>query len=115
MLRRSFIAFALGFAPVAWLFGQEPADATEKKFADSIAPFFAPFTTDRAALAPDGKHVAYTLHKGDTAYVIIMDVDRPDSTLTVAIAKDRARAKTADGTIKADTDEIDPDAGNFLA
>ncbi len=76
-----------------------PADSAEPRFADTIKPFFAPIATDRATIAPDGKHVAYTLHKGDTAYVMIMNVDRPDVKLPIALCEDRARPKAFGGQI----------------
>lgn len=68
----------------------------------TIKQFFEPITTDRATLAPDGKHVAYTAHRGDTAYVIIMNVDRPDVKLPIAVSVDRARFKNFGEQIDSD-------------
>jgi len=44
---------------------------------DKIAAYFRPYQTDRASLAPDGRHLAYSLHEGETVYVLIVDVDDP--------------------------------------
>lgn len=51
-----------------------------------LADIFSPFRIDRAALSPDGRHVAYTLREGDSVSVLIAAVDTPDRALTKARA-----------------------------
>jgi dipeptidyl aminopeptidase/acylaminoacyl peptidase len=97
MPRQVIAALTLGLLALGTLHSAEDATpANETRSVDSVTPFFTPFATERAALAPDGKHVAYTLHRDHTAYVIIMDVERPQVKLTVAIGEDRAAVNTFD-------------------
>jgi dipeptidyl aminopeptidase/acylaminoacyl peptidase len=63
---------------------------------DKIATYFRPYQTDRASLAPDGRHLAYTMRDGETAYVMIVDVDDPNSKVPVAVADDRYRLNASD-------------------
>lgn len=38
---------------------------------------FAPFRTDAAALSPDGRHLAYTVHEKDELLLFIVPIDEP--------------------------------------
>ena len=55
---------------------------------DKIATYFRPYQTDLATLAPDGRHLAYSMREGEKVYVLIVDVDDPKSKVTVALADD---------------------------
>lgn len=39
--------------------------------------FFSPFRTDRAAISPDGKHIAYTVRDGETLNVLVIASAEP--------------------------------------
>jgi pimeloyl-ACP methyl ester carboxylesterase len=59
-------------------FGAEqasPADSAPRVPRFEI--LFSPFTTDRAALSPDGKLLAYTLREKDLVSVVVIEVDNP--------------------------------------
>jgi pimeloyl-ACP methyl ester carboxylesterase len=47
----------------------------------AVAPglFFKPFQTDRAALAPDGKHLAYSERRGEKICLVIVDIEAKSS------------------------------------
>lgn len=116
MPRLAALALWFGFGAVTLVaFAEETSANVEVDFTKSVAPFFAPFTTDRAALAPDGKHVAYTLHKGESVYVIIMAIDRPEEKVTLAVGDDRRRGKTRAGSIVSDVDQLNASRPNFGA
>jgi pimeloyl-ACP methyl ester carboxylesterase len=42
---------------------------------NALGAFFKPFQTDRAALAPDGKHLAYAERNGEKIYLVIVDLE----------------------------------------
>ena len=43
---------------------------------------FQHFRTDRAALSPDGKHLAYSVREGEIVSVVVIDIDHPDKIKT---------------------------------
>jgi dipeptidyl aminopeptidase/acylaminoacyl peptidase len=43
---------------------------------------FQPFRTDRAALSPDGKYLAYSVREGEVLSVVVIDIDHPDKIKT---------------------------------
>lgn len=57
--------------------------------AERFVEFFAPLTTDTAALSPDGKHLAYSFRHGDEISILTLAVDAPArAKRVVAVAKD---------------------------
>ncbi|HEX2851693.1 MAG TPA: alpha/beta fold hydrolase [Opitutaceae bacterium] len=63
-----------GLIRAAFVFGVcGPALAVEPRTA-AIRGIFAPFQTDQAALAPDGKHVAFEKREGDRLFLAIVDL-----------------------------------------
>jgi dipeptidyl aminopeptidase/acylaminoacyl peptidase len=71
------VSLGLGFALAACGCGQ----------ADPIAEIFQPYQTEQVALAPDGKHLAYSLHHDDLISVILLDLDT-NKARQVDVAKD---------------------------
>jgi hypothetical protein len=52
-------------------------------------PMFAPLRTDTAALAPDGKHLAYTWREKDAVSLLVVPIDTPrQSTASGVVARD---------------------------
>jgi len=43
---------------------------------------FQPFRTDRAALSPDGKYLAYSVRDGEVLSIVVIDIDHPDKIKT---------------------------------
>lgn len=80
--------------PPAFSFAQsQPAAAPAAKAptapsVEKYAPYFMAPQTERAVLSPDGKYVAYTVHKGETLYVQIVPLDNPAARKSVAISDD---------------------------
>ena len=67
------------------------AAAAEEKVgpsAERFAPYFRPFRTERAALSQDGQYVAFSVHKDETLYVYLLDLDDPASMRSVAVSED---------------------------
>lgn len=51
---------------------------------------FVPFTTETAALSPDGRRLAYTMRKGENISIVALEVDAPKkATASVLAATDR--------------------------
>ncbi len=44
-----------------------------------FAELFRRFRTEHAALAPDGRHLAYSVREGEDLFVVIIDLDQPTS------------------------------------
>lgn len=56
---------------------------------DRFVPLFSPLRTDRAALSPDGKYVAYSVREAGTVSVVIIEADHPEkATARVTVATD---------------------------
>lgn len=53
---------------------------------ENFFTLFTPLRTDRAAISPDGKHIAYTVREGETLNVVIVETDNPGVLKTVAVA-----------------------------
>ena len=51
------------------------ADPAEAARIERIATIFRPFQTDRAALAPDGRHLAYELRRDERLFLVIVNLD----------------------------------------
>lgn len=50
---------------------------------------YRPFTTDQAALSPDGKYLAYSIREGGELHVVVLEVDHPEKATTkVMVATD---------------------------
>src|SRR4051812_37207110 len=75
-----------GMATAAWLAAQSVSPAVR---AVTVAPMqpaatralvttlFQPFLAEQVALAPDGRHVAYTEHRGEELAIIILQLEEP--------------------------------------
>lgn len=61
--------------------------------AAQVAPYYAPFRVQKAALAPDGRHVAFTVFRDRQVDIVIADVDDPEARLTVPF-ENRREAET---------------------
>jgi len=61
-----------------------PASAGAALLADSLRPRQA----DVIALAPDGRHLAYSSHEDNKALVIIMDLDKPGKRVAAVVGHD---------------------------
>lgn len=55
---------------------QPPPTSAQPEKSD-FEKLFMPFRTERAALSPDGKHLAYTLREGENLSVVVVEVDNP--------------------------------------
>lgn len=49
--------------------------AAEPAGKEKFAPTFAPLLAGHARLAPDGRHVAYSLREGDEIFAGVVDID----------------------------------------
>ncbi|HEX2803003.1 MAG TPA: hypothetical protein VHN55_03335, partial [Sphingomicrobium sp.] len=109
-------AVLLALLAVGSAFAEESLDAAQRaqRFSETIRPFFTPTATDRATLSPDGKHVAYTLHHGDTAYVMMINVDDPGVKIPIAVSEDREGPAFARNKIRGRVVFLDWAAGRRL-
>lgn len=77
-----------------------PVAAPEARF-DSL---FRPPGTDRAALSPDGKYLAYTLRDADELSVVIVEVDQPGKpTAYIKVVSDEQATAMMDTMARAKT------------
>jgi pimeloyl-ACP methyl ester carboxylesterase len=53
---------------------------------------FEQFRTERAALSPDGRHIAYTLRENEAVTVVVIDLDHPETLKTRVKVVDDAGA-----------------------
>jgi pimeloyl-ACP methyl ester carboxylesterase len=60
-----------------------------------IADFFRPYSTERAALAPDGRHLAYTVRENGELRVLIVDLET-NRAKTLVVAKDEVAVMSGD-------------------
>jgi pimeloyl-ACP methyl ester carboxylesterase len=65
------------------------AEALADPYADWLAELYRPFQAEQVALAPDGKHVAFTRHEKGVLSVVLMAVDDPASRINLQVADDR--------------------------
>lgn len=70
-----------------------PASTTTAAAAEKLDPhrfreFFRPFRTDRAAISPDGKHLAFTVREADKLYVVTCATDKLDTALAKVLVAD---------------------------
>ena len=56
---------------------------------DRVSALYQPFQAEDVALAPDGRHVAYTRHESGELSVTVLSVDGPSSRINVTVAADR--------------------------
>jgi dipeptidyl aminopeptidase/acylaminoacyl peptidase len=56
---------------------------------DWLTTLYRPFQAEQVALAPDGKHVAFTRHDKGVLSVVLMSVDDPASRVNLQVADDR--------------------------
>jgi pimeloyl-ACP methyl ester carboxylesterase len=62
---------------------KKPAPTTEE-----LTTWLSPYRTEQAALAPDGRHLAYTVHEGEQTMIVIVDVDEPSKKAVVPVGPD---------------------------
>lgn len=80
-----------------------PSSASEAPLAvGTAAPerffkLFSPYTTDAAALSPDGKLLAYGLREGDNLSVLVVEIDNPS----------KVRSKVIVGTAESSTPKLE--------
>lgn len=65
-----------------------PARAAAVATATEIAAWLQPDRVQQATLAPDGRHLAYTVHEDDQTLVVIIDVDDPSKRAVMPVGKD---------------------------
>lgn len=58
---------------------------------DRFAELFRPFRTERAALSPDGRYLAYSIREADQLFVAVVEIDHPEKmTARVLVATDES-------------------------
>ncbi|MBI5382458.1 MAG: prolyl oligopeptidase family serine peptidase [Opitutae bacterium] len=63
-----------------------PLDAAPRQpTASDIAAIFRSFRADLITLAPDGRHLAYTLREGQHLFLRIVDVDHPETKAIIVV------------------------------
>jgi dienelactone hydrolase len=62
--------------------------------AAQIAALFRPFEMDHVTLSPDGRHLAYTVRKGEELFLVLRDLDT-NKTISVSVAEAQAMALSA--------------------
>ena len=77
---------ALGVWVALLLTGALPA-AERLPAPGELAALYKPFHVGQVALAPDGRHLAYTVQEGTLLFVMVMEVDRPDRKATLMIGE----------------------------
>jgi pimeloyl-ACP methyl ester carboxylesterase len=60
----------------ASLLAADPPPAAVDPAPVDLAGYFRPFQTDRAALAPSGRHMAYPRRQGDRLFLVILDLEQ---------------------------------------
>ena len=69
---------------------------------------FQPVRTDRAALSPDGKYLAYSIRENDTVAVAVIEIDHPEKMKEVAAIAKTVAEKTKAGDPRAADTNIGP-------
>lgn len=74
-----------------------PAQASPDAVNERFVELFTPFRTDKAALSPDGKYLAYTWRENGILSVIVVEVDNPSKATAKAtvISDDQATSMMA--------------------
>jgi acetyl esterase/lipase len=62
---------------------KKPAPTTEE-----LTTWLSPYRTEQATLAPDGRHLAYTVHEEDQTMIVIVAVDEPSRKSVVPVGPD---------------------------
>jgi dipeptidyl aminopeptidase/acylaminoacyl peptidase len=62
---------------------KKPAPTTEE-----LTTWLSPYRTEQVTLAPDGRHLAYTVHEDDQTMIVIVDVDEPAKKAVVPVGPD---------------------------
>ncbi|MBI2510361.1 MAG: alpha/beta fold hydrolase [Opitutae bacterium] len=57
--------------------------------------FFEPLRTDRAAISPDGRFLAFSIREDDKLYVVTADLDHPDAARAKVVVADDATSTPA--------------------
>jgi hypothetical protein len=61
---------------------KKPALTTEE-----LTTWLSPYRTEQATLAPDGRHLAYTVHEDEQTMIVIVDLDE-SSKKVVPVGRD---------------------------
>lgn len=56
--------------------------------ADRFKHYFTPLRTERAAISPDGRYLAFSIREDDKLYVITADLDHPDAARAKVLVAD---------------------------
>ena len=70
----TFPRFACVCALATLLVTSAAADSAAEPRLARIEAIFKPFQTERAALAPDGRHLAYELRRDERLFLVIVDL-----------------------------------------
>jgi dipeptidyl aminopeptidase/acylaminoacyl peptidase len=62
---------------------KKPVPTTEE-----LTTWLSPYRTEQATLAPDGRHLAYTVHEEEQMVIVIVDVDQPSKKSVVPVGRD---------------------------
>jgi dipeptidyl aminopeptidase/acylaminoacyl peptidase len=87
-LRSANASKPLGLALLAFWVGGGTRGVADP-YADWLTELYRPFQAEQVALAPDGKHVAFTRHEKGVLSVVLMSVDDPASRINLQVADDR--------------------------
>jgi dipeptidyl aminopeptidase/acylaminoacyl peptidase len=58
-------------------------------FEEKVTALYRPWESETAALAPDGRHLAYTRHVKNELWIAIVDVEDPTQRTNIAVADDK--------------------------
>jgi dienelactone hydrolase len=81
---------------------------------ERFADYFRPDQTTKAALSPDGRYVAYSVHKGESLYLQILDLENPGIHQDVAVADDYWEPEYSNSRMPTGRDEKNVAAADML-
>lgn len=84
----SSLALGLVLAVGTLLAADEPAPRSPVLTTEELTTWLSPYRTEQATLAPDGRHLAYTVHEDEQTTIIIIDVDEPSKKAVVPVGPD---------------------------
>jgi dipeptidyl aminopeptidase/acylaminoacyl peptidase len=87
---RRGVANAL-FAALALVSTLGLAAAGDAKPSEELLARFQPLRVEQVALSPDGRHVAYTRREDSQLFLVLVEVDRPESRAVIPIGEDDTR------------------------
>ena len=107
-LRNAECGMRIFSKPISWRFGRcgvslaaaglvlavvnlsaaEPAPKRPALTTEELTTWLSPYRTEQATLAPDGRHLAYTVHEEEQTLIVIIDVDEPSRKSVVPVGRD---------------------------